>query len=139
MNERSTSRHPAERHGIDEAKVRAAIAEAERHTSGKIAVVLAPSYAGAIEHAAQRAFRARFGKSHQRNGILIFVAPNHRKFVVWGDAGIHEKVGQAFWDRIVAAVRERFKSGDLTAGLLHGVHEAGEALRSHFPKGPRGL
>ncbi|MDQ6779803.1 MAG: TPM domain-containing protein [Candidatus Eremiobacteraeota bacterium] len=134
MNEQSASRHPAARHGIDEAKVRAAIAEAERNTSGKIEVVLAPSYAGEIEHAAQRAFRARFGKSHQRNGILFFVAPDQRKFVVWGDVGTHEKVGQTFWDRIVAAVRERFTSGDLTGGLIHGVREAGEALRGHFPK-----
>lgn len=124
--------HPLARH-VDEPQVRAAIDEAEANTTGKIEVVLASHFKGDIRHGAHFAFDKNLGKLPERNGILFFVVPSRREFVVWGDAAIHEKVGQDFWDHVVHTVRERFKFGDLTGGLLQGIHEAGVALARHFP------
>ena len=66
--------------------------------------------------------------------MLFFVAPARREFTVLGDAAIHEKVGQEFWDRVVAAMRDKIRAGDLTDGIVHGIEEAGKELAQHFPK-----
>ena len=45
-----------------------------------------------------------------RNAVLFFVVPARRKFVVLGDSGIHEKVGQEFWHHIVRTVSEKVQA-----------------------------
>jgi uncharacterized membrane protein len=72
-------------------------------------------------------------RTKDRNGILFFVVPGRRKFVVLGDSGIHARVGQEFWHRIVDVVTERFRTGDFTGGLIKGIQEVGEQLAAHFP------
>ncbi len=49
----------------------------------------------------------------------------------WGS--IDEKVGQEFWDRVVAVVSDKFREGDFTEGLVRGIEEVGEQLATHFP------
>lgn len=119
---------------IDQAKVKEAIQRAEHRTSGEICVSVAPLFWGNIEKAADKAF-ARLGMTNtkQRNGVLFFVIPSRRKFVVLGDQGIHEKVGQEFWDGVAAVLSERFREGDFTGGLVRGIEEVGEQLATHFP------
>ena len=50
-----------------------------------------------------------------------------------GDSGIHERVGQQFWHRVVDVVTEKFRIGDFTGGLIRGIEEVGEQLAAHFP------
>ena len=71
--------------------------------------------------------------TRERNGVLLFVVPSRRKFVVLGDAGIHEKVGQQFWTSVVTAVTDKFRSGHFTEGLVKGIEAVGEQLATHFP------
>jgi uncharacterized membrane protein len=68
-----------------------------------------------------------------RNGVLIFVVPSRRTFVVLGDEGIHAKVGDAFWRAVADAISRRFKNGDFTGGLVEGIETVGAALAEHFP------
>ena len=119
---------------IDQKEVKAAIEKAEHQTSGEICVSVAPLFWGSIEKAADKAF-VRMGMMHtkERNGVLFFVVPSRRKFVVLGDQGIHEKVGQEFWDRIAAILSENFREGDFTGGLIRGIEEVGKQLSVHFP------
>jgi len=119
---------------IDREKIKNAIQAAEHRTSGEICVSVAPFFWGSIDKAADKAFvRMGVANTKQHNGVLFFVVPSRRKFVVLGDQGIHERVGQEFWHRIVAVVSERFKQGDFTGGLIRGIEEVGEQLASHFP------
>ena len=119
---------------IDQEKVKAAIEKAERRTSGEICVSVAPLFWGSIEKAADKAF-TRMGMTHtrERNGVLFFVVPARRRFVVLGDRGIHEKVGQDFWDRIAAVLSKTFREGDFTGGLVKVIEEVGVQLSTHFP------
>jgi uncharacterized membrane protein len=119
---------------IDRERVKAAIESAEHQTSGEICVSVAPLFWGNIEKAADKAF-LRMGMTHtkERNGVLFFVVPSRRKFVVLGDQGIHDRVGQEFWDRIAAVLSERFREGDFTGGLVRGIEEVGKQLSVHFP------
>jgi len=116
-------------------RVVAAIRDAEARTKGEIRVVVARHKTSDPVSAAQVYFK-KFGmaKAQDRNGILIFVAPRSRNFAVVGDTGIHEKSGDAAWASIATAMGERFRSGEFTDGIVHGVERAGELLAQTFPR-----
>ena len=119
---------------IDRPQIEAAIAAAERLTSGEIVVSIARLGLGNVERNARREF-VRLGmiRTQERNGVLVFVVPSRRRFAVLGDEGIHAHVGQEFWDATVAAIRERFVAGDLTGGIIRGVETIGAQLARYFP------
>ena len=122
---------------IDQPKVVAAIAAAERRTSGEIRVLLARHAAPEPVPAAQRHFdRLGMTQTRDRNGVLIFLAPRSRTFAVIGDTGVHEKCGDAFWRELAAAMENHFRAGDFTAGLVHAIDRAGALLAEHFPRAP---
>lgn len=119
---------------IDHERVREAIRKAEMRTSGEIRVSISPLFLGDVRKAAEKAFvRLKMTETKERNGVLFFVVPSRRKFVVLGDSGIHEKVGQELWERIVQTVSENFRHGDYTEGLVKGIETIGEHLSTHFP------
>lgn len=119
---------------IDSDRVRAAIRAAELQTSGEVRVSLSLFFWGRVEPVARKAFdRLGMSATADRNGILFFVVPSRRRFVVLGDAGIHAKVGPDFWSRIAAALSGRFRKGEFTEGLIEGIASVGEQLRAHFP------
>lgn len=119
---------------IDEEAVARAIRDAEARTSGEIRVSVSTFFWGNVRRTAEHAFvRMKMDRTAQRNGVLFFVVPSRRSFVVLGDEGIHAAVGQEFWDGVAAAMSARFRKGDFTGGLVHGIAEAGRQLEAHFP------
>ena len=122
---------------IDAGRIKAAIEDAERRTSGEIRVSVSRYFWGKIEPVAWRAFR-RLGVSatKDRNGILFFIVPSRRKFVLLGDEGIHARVGQDFWEGVAAAMSGDFKKGRFSEGLIRGIAEVGKRLAEHFPYDP---
>ena len=119
---------------VDAGRIEEAIREAERLTSGEIRVSVSTFFWGSVRSTAEKAFvRLKIHETRERNGILFFVVPARRTFVVLGDKGIHEKVGQEFWDQVAAAVSGKFRKGDFTGGLVDGIGEVGRRLAEHFP------
>lgn len=119
---------------VDGDEVKKAIQEAEMECSGEIRVSVSRFFWGSVEKAARKAFvRLGMNRTEQRNGILFFVVPSRKRFVILGDEGIHNKVGQKFWDEVAGAVSLYFKKGEFTEGLVHGVKKAGKRLKLHFP------
>jgi len=119
---------------IDAEAVKRAIEQAERRTSGEIRVSVSTFFWGNVRRTAERSF-ARLGmdRTAQRNGVLFFVVPSRRTFVVLGDEGIHAKVGQDFWDSVAAAMSARFKDRDFTGGLVHASPRRAASSRIIFP------
>jgi uncharacterized membrane protein len=119
---------------VDAQRVEQAIREAERTTSGEIRVSVAHFFWGDVTKVAGQAFR-RLGMEHtpERNGVLIFLVPSRKRFVVLGDTGIHDHVGQAFWDDVAACLGTHFQRGEFTEGLVEGIRLVGERLAAHFP------
>jgi uncharacterized membrane protein len=119
---------------IDTARIEAAIRRAEQRSSGEICVSVSRLFWGDVTKAAEKAFdRLGMRQTKERNGVLIFVVPARRKFVILGDKGIHEKVGAGFWTGIAHVMSERFRKGDFTGGLILGIEQVGERLAEHFP------
>jgi uncharacterized membrane protein len=122
---------------IDVERVREAIGAAERRTSAEIRVAVSGLFWGSVENAARAAFRRlSMASTARRNGVLIFVAPARRRFVVLGDEGIHGHFGQSLWDRVAAAIGEAFRRGEFTEGILDGIGVLGETLEAAFPFDP---
>ena len=113
----------------------AAIRDAEKKTSGQIRVLISHKSVADPVAAAQKEF-ARLGmaKSPERNSVLIFVTPRSRKFAVIGDAGVHAKCGDVFWQELAEAMVGYFQKSEFTEGIAHGVSIAGELLAEHFPR-----
>jgi len=74
--------------------------------------------------------------TRQRNGILFFIVPARKRFVVLGDEGIHAKVGQDFWEGIAAGMAGHFSKGEFAEGLMAGIKAAADGLAIHFPYEP---
>jgi uncharacterized membrane protein len=122
---------------LDRAKLEEAIRRAEGSTTGQIRVVVLPRVRGNLAKVAQlTAERLEMDATADRNGVLILVVPGRREFHVWGDLGIHERVGDEFWKRVAGQISEQFQRGDFTAGLLAGIDEIGRQLTAHFPAKP---
>jgi uncharacterized membrane protein len=119
---------------LDVKRIEDALRAAEKRTSGEIRVSVSPFFWGSVRKAAERAFvRMGMTATKARNGILFFVVPSRRRFVVLGDEGIHAKVGQEFWEKIAAAMSAKFRAGDFTGGLVDAIAVVGEELARHFP------
>ena len=71
-----------------------------------------------------------------RNGVLIYVSVEDHKLAVLGDQGIHARVGQVYWQRLVDAVLAHFREARPRDGLLHAVAEVGAVLARLFPRRP---
>ena len=69
----------------------------------------------------------------ERNAVLIYVATKDRQLAVYGDEGIHQKVGLAYWDFEVKKMISAFSKDDCAAGIVQCVEDIGKALQHHFP------
>ena len=122
---------------LDAKRIEQAIAAAERLSSGELRVVIQrgvvtdPVATAHAEFARLEMFRTR-----ERNAVLILVAPESRKFAIFGDEAIHRKCGQAFWDEVTAAMTHYFRESKFTDGVVHAIEHAGKLLAKHFPRRP---
>ena len=57
----------------------------------------------------------------------------NREFLVYGDKGIHERVGEGFWLTVRDTMQEEFQAGRLLEGLCAGIDQIGVQLAEHFP------
>ncbi len=121
---------------LDRPKIMAAIAAAEARTSGEIRVfVTHQTVDDALVAARERFGKLGMEKTAARNGVLVFLAPESRRFAVVGDQGIHERCGgDDFWQGIVAGtMRPLLKEGRFTDAIIAAVGEVGRVLAEHFP------
>jgi len=120
---------------FDSDRIVAAIAAAEKGTSGEIRVHLTRHAPKDLEARALRRFHLLgMTKTAERNGVLIYIAPRARVFRILGDVAIHEKCGDDFWKEVAAVMEERFRRGELTEGVVAGVERVGVVLGRHFPR-----
>jgi uncharacterized membrane protein len=120
---------------LDSDRIVAAIADAEKRSSGEIRVHITRRKPDNLEERARRRFeKLGMTRTAERNAVLFYVAPNLRRFQILGDSGIHEKCGDVFWKETAAGMEEHFRRGEFTEGLVHGIAKAGAILAEHFPR-----
>jgi uncharacterized membrane protein len=116
-------------------KIIAAIGEAEKMTSGEIKVHLEAICEAGDPYARAKAIFEYLSlhKTALRNGVLIYVAYEDRKFAILGDKGIDAKIGPEFWNSTAAILKQNLTLGNYEKGLVDSITEAGKQLKEHFP------
>lgn len=118
----------------DEARIIQAIQDAERNTSGEIRVHLEKTLEESVLIEAQRVFtKLGMQDTAARNAVLIFIAPEHRKFAIIGDEGINQLVGEDFWKEERDLIQQHFRQGAYADGVCKAIEQVGEKLKAHFP------
>ncbi|MEQ8705256.1 MAG: TPM domain-containing protein [Phaeodactylibacter sp.] len=118
----------------EEDRIIAAIKEAELNTSGEIRVHLEDDLKMEALEGAQKTFvKLGMHKTDARNGVLIFIAPEQRKFAILGDKGINEKVPENFWAEERDIMLAHFKSGQYADGVCAAIQQVGAKLKAFFP------
>jgi uncharacterized membrane protein len=112
-----------------------AVRLAERRTSGEIRVFIESRcpYMDAIDRAQQVFFRLQMQNTDDRNAVLLYVALKDRQLAIYGDEGIHRKVGKEYWIREVQKMIDSFNRENYADGIRQCVIEIGEALNQYFP------
>jgi uncharacterized membrane protein len=119
---------------LDHARISSAIASAERSTSGEIRVFISHrKISEALSAAEEQFLKLGMARTKDRNAVLLFFAPASQTFAVVGDEGIHNKCGQALWERLVSEVRAHLTQNQFTDGIVRGIETVGELLTRHFP------
>lgn len=118
----------------EEQEIVAAILEAEKNTSGEIRVHIEATTK--IDHfsRAQQVFHfLKMDNTKEENGVLLYVAVDDKKFVIYGDRGIDLAVPKGFWESTKEVIASHFKQGEFKKGIVEGVLLAGKELQAHFP------
>ena len=118
----------------EEQEIVQAILEAEKNTSGEIRVhIEAHTRLDHFDRAKEVFHLLKMDNTKEENGVLIYVAVNDRKFVIYGDGGINKVVSKDFWNTTKDAIEAQFKQGYFKQGIIDGILKAGSELKSHFP------
>lgn len=112
-----------------------AIRQAEIRTSGEVRVFVESRcrYMDAIDRAAEVFYSLKMDKTDDRNAVIVYLALKDRQLAVYGDVGIHQKVGSDYWNNEVRMLLENFNKSDYAAGISQCVKDIGEALHYYFP------
>lgn len=118
----------------EEEEIVLAIQQAERNTSGEIRVHIEKTTAISHYDRALEVFQMlKMFNTQQRNGVLLYIAVDDHKFVIYGDEGINNVVSENFWEATKEAIQNQFKQGNFKQGIVDGVLKAGKELQAHFP------
>lgn len=112
-----------------------AIQKAEKRTSGEVRLFVESKcrFVDPIDRAKEIFLQLGMEKTDERNATLVYVAVKDRQAAILGDEGIHQRVGQQYWEGEVKKMLLYFKNEQLTQGLCNIINDIGEALHAHFP------
>ena len=118
----------------EQQRIRKAIEDAEKHTSGQIRVCIEKTCnENVLDRAAKYFHQLDMHRTKLRNGVLIYLATVDRKFAIIGDRGLNKLVPGNFWDDTKEDMLNHFKYGDLVEGIVTGLKIAGDSLQKYFP------
>ena len=113
----------------------AAIQKAEQRTSGEIRIYVESNceLVNPVHRAKEIFYQLKMDQTASRNGVLLYLAMEDHQLAVFGDEGIHQKVGHTFWQKEVEMMLAEFREKHFIEGICHIIEDIGEALVSHFP------
>lgn len=122
----------------EEGRIQQAIRAAELLTSGEIRLFVEDFCER--DHPVERAAEIfqLFGmfNTKQRNAVLIYIADKSRMFAIWGDSGIHQRVGFQFWNAEKQLLRAHLQLDQACEGICQVIEQIGSQLKQYFPADP---
>ena len=124
----------------EEQEIVQAIIQAERNTSGEIRVHIERTTELSHYDRALEVFQElEMHNTEQKNAVLIYIAVDDHKFVIYGDKGINDIVPKNFWESTKNVMQNLFKEGKFKQGIVEGVLKAGHELKEHFPRSSKDI
>lgn len=119
----------------DNKRIVEAIKASELLTSGEIRVYIESKnpLVNTLERASELFFKMQMQNTRQRNGVLLYLAVKDKEVALFGDEGIHQKVGTEFWNLQVSQMIGLFKNNQFTDGIVKCISEVGHVLIEKFP------
>lgn len=119
----------------DEARIVAAIRDAERGNRGEVRVHVEPRCprSDALARARELFFRLGMTATRDGTGVLLYVAARDRLAALYAGPGIHAATEPGFWQDVIDAVADGYRREDGAGGLCRALDEIGELLRKHAP------
>ncbi len=119
----------------ERAQIVNAIRNAERRTSGEVRVFIESHcrYVDPLDRAAEIFYRLEMDETEDRNAVLVYIAMKDHQLAVFGDEGIHAKVGTEYWTKEVQLLIDKFDTENYGEGISQCVTDIGEALHHFFP------
>jgi uncharacterized membrane protein len=119
----------------DQARIVAAISSAEKSTSGEIRLYVESKnpYMDPLQRAAEIFFQSKMENTVDRNGVLLYIALKDRELALFGDEGIHQKVGTQYWQNAVQNMIGQFSKQEIAVGIEQCILQVGQTLKDTFP------
>ncbi len=112
-----------------------AIRIAEKETSGEIRLYVESHnpLVDPLERAAEIFFKLKMQETQHRNAVLLYIAMKDHELALFGDEGIHQKVGSDYWKNEVKKMLFEFGRQDIPTGIENCVMQIGQTLKETFP------
>lgn len=119
----------------DQARIVEAIRIAEKETSGEIRIFVESKnpFMNPLDRAAEIFFQLKMQNTEHRNAVLLYIAMKDHELALFGDEGIHQKVGEAYWASAVKNMIARFGNQNMAAGIEQCILQIGQTLNATFP------
>jgi uncharacterized membrane protein len=116
-------------------KIVQSIRDAEKCTSGEVRVFVESKckFLDPLDRALEIFAELKMENTEHRNAVLVYVALKDRQLAVYADKGIHEKVGDQFWQEVVRTILSHFNKENYAEGISQCIKEIGDALQQNFP------
>ncbi|WP_439328419.1 TPM domain-containing protein [Lonepinella sp. BR2357] len=124
---------------FDKKQIENAIAELEQQTSAELRVYIErhlPKNALILDRALAVFNQLDMHKTAARNAVLIYIAHKDHQCSIIGDQGIHQFVGDEFWQHQCQLMISYFKEKQYTLGVLAAIEKIGQELSLYFPIQP---
>ncbi|HII3840086.1 TPM domain-containing protein [Pasteurella multocida] len=127
---------------IDKQQVEKAIFQLEKQTSAELRVYVErkiPRKAQVntgFERALQIFDELGMQATEAHNGVLIYVAFHAHQCAIIGDQGIHQYVGDAFWQQQCDLMISHFRQNAYTQGIIVAIDNITKELANYFPIQP---
>ena len=119
----------------DQARIVEAIRIAEKETSGEIRLYVESKnrFMDPLDRAKEVFLQLKMQDTADRNAVLLYIAMKHHELALFGDEGIHQKVGADYWNNAVKNMIAQFANQHIADGIEQCVLQIGQTLKETFP------
>ena len=112
-----------------------AIRSAELQTSGEIRLFVESkcSFINPVDRAIELFGELNMQQTKDRNAVIVYIALKDKQLAVFGDEGIHQRLGQSFWNDEVEKILGKFNQNEISNGICTMIQAIGTALTKYFP------
>lgn len=125
---------------FDKKQIEAAIVRLEQQTSAELRVYIErriPKLSNSVLELALSVFqKLEMTATEARNGVLIYIAYKDHQCAIIGDEGIHQYVGENFWQAQCTEMTHYFSQKVYTEGVVNIIDNIAQVLAQYFPIQP---